>query len=361
MNILVLGGSEFTGRTFVNDLLEDESNSIYMINRGKPYWGESFKDHDRVRHYYGNRSEYLEFQKLIGYISEKHEITTNGKKWDLVVDFSSFERKEVKSAIRALKNKCRLYVFISSDSIYDVCDKKLRRDDFIIEEYAVRPDTDALIEELNDNEEYGNDKLKCEEYLKSHVDGSDFNYICLRLPDVIGPYDTSTRFWAYMMWIKNCEEFPIHVNKYFQLRYLSFVYSKDVSKLLMHIRNILFKEDEHSRRWLEEINGESFNVCFDEHLTLEDLVKRMAEVMGVKKLNFIDERDLIKVGKFFYPSVECGPLSNAKAKQYLQFTSTNINDAIRDTIEFFNGAEQYPVELKKAKSKFSKACEVNKI
>ena len=53
---------------------------------------------------------------------------------------------------------------------------------------------------MNDSEEYGNDKLRCEEYLKSH--NFDIKYICLRLPDVIGPYDRSGRFWAYMKWIK---------------------------------------------------------------------------------------------------------------------------------------------------------------
>lgn len=361
MNILVLGGSEFMGRTFIQDLLKDETNKVFMINRGKSYWNETPKENSKVLHYYGNRSEYIEFEKLVNYVSEKHGIGEDDNKWDLVVDFSCFERKEIKSVIRALKNKCKLYVFISSDSIYDVCDKKLRRDDFIKEEYAVRPDNDKLIEELNDDEEYGNDKLKCEEYLKSHVKSSDFKYICLRLPDVIGPYDTSGRFWAYMMWIKSCEEYPIHVNKYFQLRYLSFVFSKDVSRLLLSIRDRIYKDDENTNKWLDSVDGESFNVCFEEHLTLKELVERMAEFMGVKSLNFIDERDLIKAGKFFYPSVECGPLSNAKAKKYLHFTSTNINEAIQETIVFFNTAEGYTAELKKAKTKLSKACEVNKI
>lgn len=349
------------GRTFITDLLTNETNNIVMINRGKTYWNDEMKENSKIEHFYGDRSEYIQFQKLMTYVSNKHGINESSKKWDLVVDFSCFDRKEIKSAIRALKNHCRLYILISSDSIYDVCDKKLRRDDFIKEEYAVRPDNDKLIEELNEDEEYGNDKLKCEEYLKSHVSESDFNYICLRLPDVIGPYDTSGRFWAYMMWIKSCEEFPIHVNKYFQLRYLSFVYSKDISRLLVDVLNKLARNDEDTANWLSSVNGESFNVCFEEHLTLKELVEKMAEFMEVKSLKFIDERDLIKAGKFFYPSVECGPLSNSKAKKYLGFSSTNIFEAVRETIGFFNSADGYNVELKKAKGKFLKACEVNKI
>ena len=33
----------------------------------------------------------------------------------------------------------------------------------------------------------------------------------LRLPDVIGPYDDTGRFWAYIEWIKNSKEFPIEL------------------------------------------------------------------------------------------------------------------------------------------------------
>ena len=144
----------------------------------------------------------MDFQKLISYVSKKHAINENNK-WSLVVDFSCFERKEIKSIVRSLYGICHLYIFISSDSIYDVCDPKLRREDYIREVHAVRPENDKMIEEFNNNEEYGNDKLKCEEYLISHVDPKIFKYICLRLPDVIGPYDRSGRFWAYIKWIQD--------------------------------------------------------------------------------------------------------------------------------------------------------------
>lgn len=31
------------------------------------------------------------------------------------------------------------------------------------------------------------------------------------LPDVLGPYDDSGRFWAYVEWVANSEEFPIEL------------------------------------------------------------------------------------------------------------------------------------------------------
>ena len=79
-----------------------------MINRGKRYWGQNFKDFSYVNYYYGDRHVYFEYEKLLRYISKKHGITSNNK-WDLVVDFCCFERKEIKSAIRGLNNLISLY------------------------------------------------------------------------------------------------------------------------------------------------------------------------------------------------------------------------------------------------------------
>jgi len=33
----------------------------------------------------------------------------------------------------------------------------------------------------------------------------------LSLPDVLGPYDDTGRFWAYVEWIANSEEFPVEL------------------------------------------------------------------------------------------------------------------------------------------------------
>ena len=41
-----------------------------------------------------------------------------------------------------------MYVYISTDSVYDVCDVKLRRDDYIKEFYAVRPLKEKMIKDM---------------------------------------------------------------------------------------------------------------------------------------------------------------------------------------------------------------------
>lgn len=44
MNILILGGSEFIGRTLIEDLLEKKLGNIFIINRGKKYWNTLMKE-----------------------------------------------------------------------------------------------------------------------------------------------------------------------------------------------------------------------------------------------------------------------------------------------------------------------------
>ena len=69
-------------------------------------------------YYYGNREDHTDFTKLLMYINSKHGIT-NERKWDAVVDFSGFNHADVESVREALLGLTDLYVFISSDSMYD--------------------------------------------------------------------------------------------------------------------------------------------------------------------------------------------------------------------------------------------------
>lgn len=55
--------------------------------------------------------------------------------------------------------------------------------------------------DMYNNNYYYQNKLKCEEFLKNYVIEGSFKYVILRLPDVIGPFDDTGRFWALLKWI----------------------------------------------------------------------------------------------------------------------------------------------------------------
>jgi len=56
-----------------------------------------------------------------------------------------------------LRGKIKLYIFISSDSIYDVCDPKQREEPKILEDYDKRPDG-SLKKKLIKKDSYGHVK-----------------------------------------------------------------------------------------------------------------------------------------------------------------------------------------------------------
>lgn len=347
------------GKTLVESLAQMSTVKLFVINRSKVHWNNEVANFaDKYTHYYGDRDSPMEYGKLLTYLTKKVGIVTglgDEFKWDLVVDFCAYLRKEVKSAIRGLSNHVRLYVFISTDSIYDVCDKSVFTTP-LKEEQDIRPSDPKKILALSEDEEYGHDKLRCEEYLKSHCLNlrAGFPYICLRLPDVIGPYDSTGRFWAYMLWVHKMASWPIHTKPENATKPLSLVYSIDVCNLLI---SLLPKTID--QKYIETIHGQSFNIAFEENLTLNQIVQGIADCMGLGKVNFIEESSIRGAkGKSFYPSVYCPHLDISKAKKLLKWKATPIQDAIHDTALFFSQASKYTAEMKKAMGKLAKIQEL---
>ena len=57
-------------------------------------------------------------------------------------------------------------------------------------------------EQLREFDEYGDDKLSCEEILIQQQERGGFPWVSLRFSDVIGPSNTSPRWFFYHIWIK---------------------------------------------------------------------------------------------------------------------------------------------------------------
>ena len=53
--------------------------------------------------------------------------------------------------------------------------------------------------------------MLCEEYLYEEVKdkNKNFPFIILRLPDVIGPFDDTGRFWSYVKWVTEQKYSPV--------------------------------------------------------------------------------------------------------------------------------------------------------
>ena len=56
--------------------------------------------------------------KAVQYLNERVGISAT-KPWAAVVDFTSYKWRDLQSVTKALRNKTQLYIFISTDSLYN--------------------------------------------------------------------------------------------------------------------------------------------------------------------------------------------------------------------------------------------------
>jgi hypothetical protein len=69
-------------------------------------------------HYFGNRDDHADFNKVITYLNQKYSITKDNK-WAAIIDFSAYTYPDIDSVRSAVLGLTELYIFISSDSQYD--------------------------------------------------------------------------------------------------------------------------------------------------------------------------------------------------------------------------------------------------
>jgi len=169
MRILVLGGTNFIGRTIVSELLP--SHEITVLNRGtNPIWGND------VVQLTADRTDEDSVRAVLG------------ATYDAVVDVSATEPKYIESTAPLLRKAgVSQYVFVSSGSVYDSATTPIPfREDAAISGDAVWGP-------------YGRAKAECEKLLASY---GFAELTMLRPPYIYGPYNNEQReqfLWARML------------------------------------------------------------------------------------------------------------------------------------------------------------------
>jgi len=166
MRILVLGGTRFLGRHFVEAALA-RGHTLTLFHRGRTN-AELFPQVERVL---GDRDGGL------GALA--------GRTWDAVVDPSGYFPRIVGASARALEGSVGRYLFVSSISVY-------------AEPLAAGLDEDAPVAQLADptveqitGETYGGLKALCEQAVRD-VFGRRATIVRPGL--IVGPNDTTDRF-----------------------------------------------------------------------------------------------------------------------------------------------------------------------
>jgi 2'-hydroxyisoflavone reductase len=175
MKILVLGGSRFLGRTFVEEA-QRQNQEVTIFNRGNQ--NERFKDVEIIT---GDRLTDL------GKLKNRY--------WDAVLDTSGFIPSSVLKSTELLKDRVKHYTFISSISVYK---------DWVQENFdETYPVYDMSLEEANElakdsniYEYYGQFKALCEVVAEKAMPGRVAN---IRAGQLIGPNDYTDRipYWIH--------------------------------------------------------------------------------------------------------------------------------------------------------------------
>ncbi len=165
MKILVLGGTVFVGRAFIESALE-RGHTITMFNRGK-----------------SNPELFPEVEKLSG--DRREDLSAlDGRRWDAVLDTCGYLPREVRLSAQKLASAVDHYTFISSISVYQ---------DFftpgIAEDYPTGTLADPETEDIWAN--YGPLKFLCEQAAEAAMPG---RVLHVRPGLIVGRYDRTDRF-----------------------------------------------------------------------------------------------------------------------------------------------------------------------
>lgn len=168
--ILVFGGNGFIGAECVDYLMTHNPNfEFVLLNRGNwKEWDTEKRIRARVKEsiVYDRRKDSLE--KCL-----KHYLNDDDLKFKAIIDFSAYKSSDIASALDVIPaNKIGLYIYISTDSVYEVCvDKKkeTKRNQetksdqeirLLSESDAIRPESREEREKLKEFDSYGHHKLK---------------------------------------------------------------------------------------------------------------------------------------------------------------------------------------------------------
>lgn len=353
--ILILGGTQFMGKALVEALVDScPGQPVFIVNRGSRYWGDELKrknmpDLTFVRADRQNPEQYsqsIQEASLLAKVDREN-------KWRLVIDFCGFEPDDLKPVLESIEGRTCLYIFISTDSLYDVCVPDIR-EGMVRETDSVRPADEDTRNKFSSMDEYGNLKLACEEYLRDWTarPGISLPFVCLRLPDVLGPWDGENRFWKYVLWVQCMHSLPIHMQDRSKTHRLSFVYSFDIVELILSF-NAQLSADPTRESLISKVDKQSFHLAVEETPTLYELLECIASCLHIDAgLQTIDTDKLPDLGVFYLPTTFCGPLSLEKSKRLLDWKPTSFRTVIEQTCKFFTSQAIHYEESQKVRGSF---------
>ncbi|KAL8438446.1 hypothetical protein Efla_002196 [Eimeria flavescens] len=264
--VLVLGGSGFIGISTTQALL-NAGFSVCLANRGKVYWHTDLRKLPGVQHVKADREDAEGFAAALSEAAQSEP-------WLGVVDFSGYKPRHIKAALNGLADSgFGVYIFISTDSVYEVSDSSAWAEAaWVEEEMARRPADRQKAKVLQKMDSYAHEKLKCEELLSEFAAERKQRVVALRLADVIGPYDDTHRLWSYWWWCQYSGVSPVLMDEDGEKQPLNFTFTQDVAAAIC----VLLQQTEKLQQQGSTDSGfEAYNLACEETITLRNLLEEL--------------------------------------------------------------------------------------
>jgi 2'-hydroxyisoflavone reductase len=232
-NVLVLGGSYFCGRVFIETLNRLGGSHISVFNRGNIPIGLT-----SVSEFHGDREKANDISENL---PERH--------WDVVVDFCAYSAEHIESLLDNLRGSIDHYILISTTSVYT------GNSEVPLKENADK--VEYLQPELGDFADYGFHKWRAERALKQHCVLRNIAYTILRPAIIYGRYNYAPRESYFFDAIIDGE--TVIVPEWAPARF-SFVWVDDVAQIIL----CCFQN--------KKVYGQAFNLSGPESVSYEDLV-----------------------------------------------------------------------------------------
>lgn len=300
-NILVVGGSYFLGRVFVEDLARESDWSIHVVNRGnRPL------NMDGVQEIVADRSDTERLKDIIPRLD-----------WHAVVDFCAYIPRDIKNFIGVLPiGSVNQYIYISTTSVYkDTLILPMKEDSAKLT--GPQPELGAAAAN------YAFNKWQTEEALMEQCRESRIHYTSLRPAIIYGKYNYAPRESYFFDLINQQKIIVVPDNN---LALFQFVSVWDVARIIL-----LCLEN-------EKVFDQAFNAAAEELICYGRFVDVLREITGKrmavrpKSIAVIDQERI----PLPFPLDSHLIYSGNLIQKVLGFEYTPFVDGMKKTYEFYS-------------------------
>ncbi|MDY6844257.1 MAG: NAD-dependent epimerase/dehydratase family protein [Thermodesulfobacteriota bacterium] len=297
-NILVIGGSYFAGKVFVEEIMKQQDYQIYVMNRG-----------NRPLHFEGVTEIICDRKDVIGITRSVPELS-----WCAVVDFCAYVPDDVETIVNVLPGSIEHYIYISTTSIYeDSLDLPIRED---------APKLAGPQTELGSYGNYAFDKWCTELKLTEKCGEKGIPCTSLRPAIIYGKYNYAPRESYFFDLILNNKTVILPD---IELALFQFVSVWDVAEILIECLGN------------EKVFNNAYNLSAPELVSYRRLVKVLEEItgkrIGTRKLNIpmINQKQI----PLPFPLDQHLIYSGELIQRVLNFQYTPFVEGMRKTFEHY--------------------------